>query len=170
MSHQRVNHPQEVLKVGDQVKVAVLRIKNLGRRRKERISLSLKVLEKNPWEEVREQYPAGTVVEGKIDALEDFGAFVEVAPGVRGLLHVSEIADRRVGHPREVLEVGQMLKVVVLEVDVRRRRLRLSMRKVESMESAANLKEFKERQKKEKEGDQGSSAMLDALRRANLID
>jgi len=170
LAHQRVEHPQEVLEVGAKVKVAVLRTKSLGKRRKERISLSIKALDKDPWEEIRDNYPSGTVVEGKVDALEDFGAFVEVATGVRGLIHVSELADRRIGHPREVLELGQEVKVVVLEVDSRRRRMRLSIKQVESMESAANLKDFHERQKKEKEDVQGGNAMMDALRRANLID
>ena len=170
LSHQRVNHPQEVLSVGDEVTVAVLRTKSLGSRRKERISLSLKALEKDPWDEIRESYPSGAVIDGKVDALEDFGAFVEVASGVRGLIHVSEIADRRIGHPREALEVGQQVKVVVLEVDARRKRLRLSIKQVESLESAANLKEFQSRQKKEKEEVQGANAMLDALKRAKLID
>lgn len=170
ISHQRVGHPQEALKVGDQVKVAVLRTKSLGNRRKERISLSLKALEKDPWQEIREKYPPGSVLDGKVDALEDFGAFVEVAPGVRGLLHVSEISDRRINHPRDALEMGQEVKVVVLDVDVRRKRLRLSMKQVESMESAANLKAFQERRQKEKEDEAGASVMLDALRRANLID
>jgi len=148
----------------------VLRTKSLGKRRKERISLSIKALDKDPWEEIRDNFPSGTLVDGKVDALEDFGAFVEVATGVRGLIHVSEIADRRIGHPREVLELGQEVKVVVLEVDARRRRMRLSIKQIESMESAANLKDFHERQKKEKEEVQGGNVMMDALRRANLID
>ena len=170
LSHQRVKHPQEVLSVGDEVRVTVLRTKNLGHRRKERISLSLKALEKDPWDELREAYSPGTVIEGKVDALEDFGAFVEVMPGIRGLIHVSEIADRRIAHPREVLEMDQEIKVVVLEVDARRHRLRLSLKQVESLESATNLKEFHERQKKEKEEAQAGNIMLDALKRAKLID
>ena len=170
LAHQRVEHPQEVLEVGAQVKVAVLRTKSLGKRRKERISLSIKALDKDPWEEIRDNFPSGTLVDGKVDALEDFGAFVEVATGVRGLIHVSELADRRIGHPREVLELGQEVKVVVLEVDARRKRMRLSIKQIESMESAANLKDFHERQKKEKNDVQGGNVMMDALRRANLID
>ncbi len=171
ISHKRIGHPQEVLKTGDTVKVSVLRTKNLGNRRKERISLSIRALAKDPWDAVKKDFPAGQVVGGTVSALEDFGAFVELAPGIRGLLHVSEISDRRVGHPREELAVGQEVKVVVMEVDSRRRRLRLSMKQVESMQSAANLQEFQQRQKKEEEAeDTGSGAMMDALRRANLID
>ena len=170
ISHKRVGHPQEVLEVGQQVQVAVLRTKDLGQRRKERISLSIKALEKDPWQEIKEQFAVGTVVTGKVDGLEDFGAFVELAEGVRGLVHVSEIADRRIGHPREVLSLGDEVKVVVLEVDVRRQRLRLSISQVDALESETHLAEFRQRQQQEQEAEQGSSAMLEALRRANLTD
>ena len=169
ISHRRVGHPQEVLAVGQQIQVAVLRTKDLGKRRKERISLSIKALEKDPWQEIKEQFSVGTVATGKVDGLEDFGAFVELAEGVRGLVHVSEIADRRIGHPREVLSLEEEVKVVVLEVDLRRQRLRLSINQVDALESEAHLAEFRQRQQ-EQEAAQGSSAMLDALRRANLTD
>ena len=170
ISHRRVGHPQEVLAVGQQIQVAVLRTKDLGQRRKERISLSIKALEKDPWQEIKEQFAVGTVATGKVDGLEDFGAFVELAEGVRGLVHISEIADRRIGHPREVLSLEEEVKVVVLEVDARRQRLRLSINQVDALESEAHLAEFRQRQQQEQEAAQGSSAMLDALRRANLTD
>ena len=170
ISHRRVGHPQEVLAVGQQIQVAVLRTKDLGQRRKERISLSIKALEKDPWQEIKEQFAVGTVATGTVDGLEDFGAFVELAEGVRGLVHISEIADRRIGHPREVLSLEEEVKVVVLEVDARRQRLRLSINQVDALESEAHLAEFRQRQQQEQEAAQGSSAMLDALRRANLTD
>ena len=170
ISQRRVGHPQEVLAVGQQIQVAVLRTKDLGQRRKERISLSIKALEKDPWQEIKEQFAVGTVATGKVDGLEDFGAFVELAEGVRGLVHISEIADRRIGHPREVLSLEEEVKVVVLEVDARRQRLRLSINQVDALESEAHLAEFRQRQQQEQEAAQGSSAMLDALRRANLTD
>ena len=170
ISHRRVGHPEEVLAVGQQVQVEVLRTKNVGKRRKERISLSIKALEKDPWEKIKEQFAVGTVVAGKVDGLEDFGAFVELADGVRGLVHVSEIADRRISHPRELLSPGEEVKVVVLEVDVRRQRLRLSIAQVDALESKAHLAEFRQRQEQEQEAVQSSSAMLDALRRAKLTD
>ena len=170
ISHRRVGHPQEALAVGQPVQVEVLRTKDLGKRRKERISLSIKALEKDPWEAIKEQFAVGTVVTGKVDGLEDFGAFVELAEGVRGLVHVSEVADRRIGHPREVLSLGDEVKVVVLEVDVRQQRLRLSISQVDALESKTHLAEFRQRQQQEQEATQGSSAMLDALRRANLTD
>jgi len=169
ISRRRIGHPQEVLEVGQQVQVEVLRTKDLGHRRKERIALSIKVLEKDPWQAIKEQFAVGTVVSGKVDGLEDFGAFVELAEGVRGLVHVSEIADRRISHPREVLSLGDEVKVVVLEVDIRRQRLRLSISQVDALESKAHLAEFRQRQQ-EQGADQGNSAMLEALRRAKLTD
>ncbi len=171
ISHQRVEHPQEVLQEGEKIKVAVVRVKSLGNKRRERISLSLKALEEDPWEVISRQYKPGTVVQGKVDVLEDYGAFVELGPDVRGLVHVSEMADKRIGHPREVVSVGEEVTVAVLELDRRRRRLRLSMKRVESMEDATHLKEFQARRKKEKEEpQQGGNALTDALKRARLID
>lgn len=168
MSHQRVEKPEDVLSKGQKVEVVVLGTKSLGNRRKERISLSIKALDGNPWDDIRKNYPAGTMVEGKVDSLEDYGAFVEIAEGVRGMVHVSEIADRRIGHPREELSVGEEIRVVVLEVDSRRQRLRLSIRQVETMESAANLRDFQARMKKEQTEEPSGNALTDALRRANL--
>ena len=168
--HQRVEHPQEVVRQGQDVKAAVIRVKNLGNKRKERISLSLKALLKDPWEELSEQFRPGTVTKGKVDALEDFGAFVELAPNVRGMVHVSEMADKRVEHPREVVSVGEEVQVAVLELDRRRKRLRLSIKQVETLEDASNLKEFQRRQQKEKDEPSGGNALIDALKRAQLVD
>ena len=170
ISHQRVNQPGDVLQEGQEIEVVVLDTKGLGNRRKERISLSIKALEKNPWDAVREQFPAGTVATGKVDGLEDYGAFVELAEGVRGMVHVSEIADHRIAHPREVLSLGEEVRIVVLEADMRRQRLRLSIRQVESMESAANLRDFQERIKREEVEEPTGNALTDALRRAKLAE
>ncbi|MEC8990442.1 MAG: S1 RNA-binding domain-containing protein, partial [Candidatus Latescibacterota bacterium] len=168
--HERVGHPQEVVESGQEVKVKVLEIKSLGSRRKERISLSLKALEADPWGEVRAQFPQGSVVNGKIESLESYGAFVELAEGVSGLVHVSEMADKRVNHPRDVVSVGDEVKVAVVELDNRRKRLRLSIRRAEQMEGEANLKEFTDRQQREQEeAGSANSAMLEALKRAQLI-
>ncbi|MBD05015.1 MAG: hypothetical protein CME24_11790 [Gemmatimonadetes bacterium] len=168
--HERVGHPQEVVESGQEVKVKVLEVKSLGSRRKERISLSLKALEADPWGEVRAQFPQGSVVNGKIESLESYGAFVELAEGVRGLVHVSEMADKRVNHPRDVVSVGDEVKVAVVELDNRRKRLRLSIRRAEQMEGEANLKEFTDRQQREQEeAGSANSAMLEALKRAQLI-
>ena len=170
ISHQRVNQPGDVLQEGQEIEVVVLDTKALGNRRKERISLSIKSLEKNPWDAVREEFPAGTVATGKVDSLEDYGAFIELVEGVRGMVHVSEIADRRIAHPREVLSLGEEVRIVVLEADMRRQRLRLSIKQVESMESAANLQDFQDRMKREKVEEPTGNALTDALRRAKLVD
>ncbi len=168
MSFQRVKHPADVLQEGQQVKVAVIDLKNLGSKKKERISLSLKALEQDPWDEVTRRCKPGTVVEGKVDALEDFGIFVELAHNVRGMVHISELSDKRVNHPKDVVSVGDSVRVAIVELDKKRRRVRLSLKQAEHFESASNLKAFRQRQ--EKAQGQGSSAMLDALQRANLID
>ena len=170
MRHERVNHPQDVVKAGDEVTVKVIAVKNLGDRRKERISLSIKALEKDPWDEVRSQFTAGTVTMGKIEGIEEYGAFVELAPNVRGLIHVSELADRRVNHPRDVVSVGDEVKVAVLEVDNKRKRLRLSIRRAEQVEGATNLKEFAQRQAEEKAEGVGNATMFEALKRAKLVE
>ena len=171
MRHERVNHPQDVVKAGDEVTVKVIAVKNLGDRRKERISLSIKALEKDPWDEVRSQFTAGTVTMGKIEGIEEYGVFVELAPNVRGLIHVSELADRRVNHPRDVVSVGDEVKVVVLEVDNKRKRLRLSIRRAEQVEGATNLKEFAQRQAEEKASEGvGNATMFEALKRAKLVE
>ena len=170
MRHERVQHPSEVVEKGNQVRVVVLEVKDLGHRRKERISLSLKALEADPWDEIKAQFAVGTVAQGTVQALEEFGAFVELAPNVRGLVHVSEMADRRIAHPREVASVGDEVKVAVLEVDSRRRRLRLSMRQAEQVEDQSNLREFNERQRQEHPDTPDGGSLQDALRRAQLID
>jgi len=170
MRHERVKHPSEVVEKGSQVRVVVLEVKDLGNRRKERISLSLKALETDPWDEIKAQFGVGTVTKGTVQALEEYGAFVELAPNVRGLVHVSEMADRRIGHPREVASVGDEVKVAVLEVDTRRHRLRLSMRQAEQVEDQSNLREFNERQQQEHPDTPDGGSLQDALRRAQLID
>ena len=170
LRHERTEHPKEVLTENQEIEVVVLDLKSLGSRRKERISLSVKALEKDPWDEIRREFKPGKVVAGKVESLETFGAFVELAPQVRGMVHVSEMANKRIEHPRDVLSVGEEVRVAVLEVDGRRKRLRLSLKQVETIEDSNNMKEFRERQRQEQEIDSGENSMLDALRRAQLID
>ena len=102
--------------------------------------------------------------------ITDFGAFVDLGDGARGLVHVSEIADRRIAHPREVLGIGDEVQVVVLEIDAKRQRLRLSISQVEAMESAANLRDFQERMQKENSEEATGNALTDALQRAKLVE
>ncbi len=169
LSHERVGHPNEVLKEGQQISVRVLKVKDLDDKRKARISLSLKANQQDPWSEAMAGLKEGAVVQGKVEALETFGAFVELEGKVRGLVHISELADKRVAHPRDVLHLGQEVKVLVLEVDSRRKRLRLSIKQAESAEADADLKEFRQRQQKEESQAPSGNALFEALKKAQLV-
>lgn len=171
MRHERVNHPKDVVQPGEEVTVKIIATKDLGDRRKERISLSIKALETDPWDEIKKQFRTGSVTQGKVEALEEYGAFVELAPGVRGLVHVSELADRRVNHPRDVVAIGDEVKIAVMEIDNKRKRLRLSMRRAEQVEGETNLKEFTERQRQEQAAEgAANTSMFEALKRAKLVE
>ena len=119
--------PSEILAVGQRLDVQVLKIeKTDDAKRPERISLSLKSLERDPWEDVRARFPSGTQVTGKVVRVESFGAFVELAPGVEGLVHTSELAaGKQVRHAREMCKPGDSLVVTVLALDHERRRISL---------------------------------------------
>jgi small subunit ribosomal protein S1 len=128
LSWSHVNHPSEVLDIGQQVKVKVLDID----RERQRISLGLKQTQTDPWQEVLEQYKEGDTVEGRVTKVVTFGAFVEILPGVEGLVHISELAHHHVENPREVVSQGDVVPVLILEVDAERRRLSLSLKRVEN--------------------------------------
>ncbi len=129
----RVSRASDALTVGQEVEVQILRIEATDDpKRPERISLSLKALAKDPWEAVPEQLAAGARATGKVVRIESFGAFVELAPGVEGLLHISELAQgKAVHHAREVVKLGQTLEVIVRDTDVQRRRLSLGLADLE---------------------------------------
>jgi small subunit ribosomal protein S1 len=127
LSWSHVNHPSEVLDVGQTVRVRVLDID----RERQRISLGLKQTQSDPWQQVIEAYGDGDEVEGRVTKVVTFGAFVEIVPGVEGLVHISELAQHHVENPREVVSQGDLVRVVVLEIDAERRRLSLSMKRVE---------------------------------------
>ncbi|MES5954175.1 30S ribosomal protein S1 [Bacillus fungorum] len=124
ISHERVEQPSEVLEQGQKVKVKVLSVDADT----QRISLSIKAAQPGPWENVAGELKAGDIREGVVKRLVTFGAFVEVLPGVEGLVHVSQIANRHVKNPNEVLEMGQEVKVKVLEVHVAEKRISLSIK------------------------------------------
>jgi small subunit ribosomal protein S1 len=126
ISHARVSDPAEVLQEGQDVQVQILEIQNLGHGRDERISLSIKALAQDPWPTTAGGLTVGSDVIGKVARLADFGAFVELLPGVEGLVHVSELANRRLVHPREVVSEGDEISVRILDVDLQRRRISLS--------------------------------------------
>jgi small subunit ribosomal protein S1 len=128
MSWGRVNHPSEVFKVGDSVTVKVLKY-NVET---ERVSLGMKQTQEDPWNHVQEAYPLGKKVSGKVMSITDYGAFVELEPGVEGLIHVSEMSwTKKVKHPSKVLEVGSEVECQVLEVDSRAKRISLGLKQLE---------------------------------------
>ena len=129
LGYARVERPEDMLTLGQELDVAVLKIEPAAKGEKtERISLSLKALASDPWRDLAASLVEGTRVRGKITRLSPFGAFVELAPGVEGLVHISELgAGRRINHPKEVVSVGQEIEAVVLSVDHERRRIGLSM-------------------------------------------
>jgi len=135
ISHARVGHPSEVLKVGQEVKVRVVKVEGLGSP-SERISLSLKRLEADPWETTVAQLNPGSRVHGKVVRVVDFGAFVEVAPGVDGLVHVSALAVGRVEHPSDIVSPGDELEAWVVQIDGEKRRISLSLVDPESSQAA----------------------------------
>lgn len=129
IGHSRTSHPQDVFKVGDEVEVQVIKIeKGKDEKRPERISLSRRSLERDPWNDAASRFPEGTETTGRVMRMESFGAFVELAPGLEGLVHISEMgAGRRLNHSREAVQQGQEVQVRVLGVDTTRRRISLSM-------------------------------------------
>lgn len=136
ISWKRVSHPSDVLKVGQKVKVKVL---SLDKKRK-RISLSLRELEADPWEEIVGQFQEGQLVLGRITKLTKFGAFASLVDAgeyeIEGLIHISELAERRIEHPREVVQEGQEVTLRIINIDQERRRIGLSLKKVDSTEYA----------------------------------
>jgi small subunit ribosomal protein S1 len=126
LSWKHVDHPSEVVSVGQEVDVEVLDV-DLDR---ERVSLSLKATQEDPWREFERKYQTGEVIDGQVTKLVPFGAFVRVAEGIEGLVHISELSTQHVESPEQVLSVGQAVRVKVVDVDVLRRRISLSIKRV----------------------------------------
>jgi small subunit ribosomal protein S1 len=127
LSWRHVEHPSEVVTVGEEVEVEVLDV-DLER---ERVSLSLRATQEDPWKEFERRYKAGEVIEGEVTKLVPFGAFVRVAEGIEGLVHISELSESHVESAEEIAQVGDRVRVRVVDVDVSRRRVSLSMRRVD---------------------------------------
>jgi small subunit ribosomal protein S1 len=128
MSYARVNHPSQIVNVGDSVTVKVLKFD----KDKERVSLGMKQLEPDPWLTVIERYPVNSKVVGRVVNVTDYGAFVELEPGVEGLIHISEMTwSRRMKHPSKVVKVGDQVESVVLEVHPKERRISLGLKQLE---------------------------------------
>jgi len=123
----RINHPSELVSIGEEAEVVILDFN----KDKQEISLGMKQTEVNPWELVADKYPPGTVIEGKVRNLASYGAFVEIEPGIDGLLHVSDLSwTKKIGHPNEVLKKGDDQRCVVLEVDRQKQRVALGLKQL----------------------------------------
>ncbi|AQT41752.1 S1 domain [Bartonella apihabitans] len=125
MAWRRVNHPSEILSIGQTVKVQIIRINQ----ETHRISLGMKQLESDPWEGISDKYPVGKKIKGTVTNITDYGAFVEIEPGIEGLIHVSEMSwTKKNVHPGKILSTSQEVEVVVLEVDPAKRRISLGLK------------------------------------------
>jgi small subunit ribosomal protein S1 len=141
LKHGRVTDPSQVVQVGQTLRVRVIGIENIGADKGERISLSARALLNDPWRAAGTELQVGSTVTGRVLRLMNYGAFVEVLPGVEGLLHISEIGEGRIRHPSEAVAEGAPVEVRVLEFDPERRRLSLSMRPPGSAPAAAEPRE-----------------------------
>ncbi|MCO4850346.1 30S ribosomal protein S1 [Bacillus vallismortis] len=144
LSHSHVEKPSDVVEEGQEVKVKVLSVD----RDNERISLSIKDTLPGPWSQIGEKVKSGDVLEGTVQRLVSFGAFVEILPGVEGLVHISQISNKHIGTPHEVLEEGQTVKVKVLDVNENEERISLSMRELEEAPKA-DQEDYRQYQAKE---------------------
>src|ERR687893_440363 len=159
LSWQHVDHPSEVVEVGEEVEVKVLEVD----RDRERISLGLKQTRKDPWQEIVEQVNVGETIHGRVTKLVSFGAFVEVAEGVEGLIHISELADHHVETPDEIVRSGDEVDARIIDVDAKRRRLSLSLRpKKEEREELGEREDQEERDDRGR--DRGQDRVGDGLR------
>jgi small subunit ribosomal protein S1 len=133
LSWKHIDHPSEVVEVGDQVEVEVLDV-DLDR---ERVSLSLKATQEDPWQKFAREHAVGELVDGEVTKLVPFGAFVKVADGIEGLVHISELAERHVEVPEAVVNVGDKIEVKVIDIDTVRRRISLSLKQAQAPEAPA---------------------------------
>jgi small subunit ribosomal protein S1 len=160
LSWSHVNHPSEVVAVGDPVEVMVLDV-DMSR---ERISLGLKQTQDDPWKQLVQQFPVGTIVDGKVTKLVPFGAFVEIGDGVEGLVHISEMAKGHVEKPEDVVAVGMEVHVKVMDVDTDRRRISLSVRAANAELGLPDALEGKEG------AEEGGESVADAIDEAAAVE
>jgi len=137
MSWKRIKHPQEVLKVGDVVTVTVLSVD----REKDKVSLKLSEIQENPWDTLETRYQVEDIVSGKVTRLMNFGAFVEIEDGVEGLVHISELSEQHVMRPQEIVQVGDEIEVMILELNQDQKKLSLSLKAVQALDEVAYVVE-----------------------------
>jgi len=160
MAWYRINHPSEVVQVGDELDVKVLRVD----RENEKVSLGLKQVLPNPWDDVEGKYPVGSVINAKVVRLAPFGAFVQLEPGVEGLVHISHLADRHVATPDEVVQEGEEIRVKVLSVASDEKRIRLSIREVDREKpSKSGSKEHQPRKQEASSSNDGGTVTIGDL-------
>jgi len=138
---QRIKHPGELYKKGDEVEAVVLNIDVEN----ERFSLGIKQLQPDPWETLSERTPVGSRVHGKVTKVADFGAFVEIEPGIEGLVHVSEMRDERVENPRDVVKDGDDVDVKIIDINTQDRKVALSIKAL-LHEGADDYREYLKKQ------------------------
>ncbi|MGC5324534.1 30S ribosomal protein S1 [Brevibacillus sp. SYSU BS000544] len=156
----RVDKPSDAVKEGDRVKVKVLKLD----KENDRISLSMKEAQPGPWDQAAQQFKAGSIVTGTVKRLAGFGAFVELAPGIEGLVHISQIANRHISTPGEVLKEGQEVQVKVLDVNTAEQRISLSIRALDEEKIEKQERENKrETQAFQQENNQGLGVTLGDL-------
>lgn len=148
MAHHRVESPADVVQEGEEIEVKILAVDQES----ERVSLSIKETLPDPWTTIDEKISPGDVIEGEVKRLVSFGAFVEVAPGVEGLVHISQIANRHIGTPDEVLEEGQTVKAKVLDMNPSQERISLSIRALEEENKADDTRERESQPEEEHSG------------------
>lgn len=146
MAWYRIDHPSDVVNVGDELDVKVLRVD----KESEKISLGLKQVLPNPWDDVEDKYPAGNIVEAKVVRLAPFGAFVQLEPGVEGLVHISHLAEHHVVEPGEIVAEGDVVKVKVLSVDPVEKRIRLSIREANGTDFQRERETKREKSREDK--------------------
>jgi small subunit ribosomal protein S1 len=166
LSWSHVNHPSEILSIGDTVQVKVLDID----RERQRISLGLKQTQDDPWQRVVDTYSVGDELEGKVTKVVTFGAFVEILDGVEGLVHISELAAHHVDNPREIIEPGDEVRVKVLEIDSERRRLSLSIKRVEGQDLPLRGSADGSEERAEADGEPSPGADLDNVPELGLSE
>ena len=138
-----VGHPSEILKKGQEIDTQILNVDKENKR----ISLGLKQIQPDPWDSVTQRYPMGSRVTGKVVRLTDFGAFVELEPGVDGLLHISQMSSRPIGSPTEIVNAGDELTLMVIRVDPSERRIGLSLKELAAVIEEPTPSDSRGRQK-----------------------
>lgn len=142
LDHQRIDHPSSVVSEGEEIDVYILALD----REKERVSLSRKQLIKSPWQVVLEKFNEGDIIEGKVVRLAPFGAFVEIEPGVDGLVHISHLANYRVEKPEDIVQPGQVINVKILSIDAEQKRIGLSIREAAADDERGDIDEYLDNQ------------------------